>query len=432
MDDYRKFLAFGSGVGIEVRGADLEVAVVRVRPSGVELLGRMTIANFRQRPAAEWGAEYSAFLKHVGEGRLSATVLLPRSEVIVRHLALPGVARKDMESAIAYQLDSLHPYGEDEAVSGWSPLGEGAALVGILRREILDRYVERFTEAGVPVASFTFSAAALHGALRLFGTPPAAGFIAASASADGTVEIYGESPARPIFSAEFELPVERAATLGASELRLAPDTRPFPLQEILPKPRPRAGSSANAGALVYATALAGACPRLAQAANLLPPAVRHSNSRALFIPTAVLGAALLVTAVAAFTYNHFADRAYLRKLQGEIARLEPVASKVVSLDRQAEAARNRARLLDEFRARTRRDLEALDELTRLLPPPIWTSTVDLTRDTANLGGEAEQAVGLIKVIDASRCFHNSESGVLAKLGANEVFRIRTMRREGCK
>ena len=42
--------------------------------------------------AAEWGAEYARFLKASGAERLSATVLLPRREVIVRQLALPGVA----------------------------------------------------------------------------------------------------------------------------------------------------------------------------------------------------------------------------------------------------------------------------------------------------------------------------------------------------
>ena len=219
MADYRNLLAFGSGIGIAVLGADLEVAVVRVRPSGAEILGHTLIRGFRERPAAEWGAEYLAFVKRMGEGRLSATVLLPRAEVIVRHLMLPGVAGKDLEAAVSYQIDTLHPYGEDEAVSGWSPLGGGAVLLGIVRRPVLDRYVELFAEAGVVVASFTFSAAAVHGALRLFGAPPAVGFVAASAAPAGWCrgrcrDLWGEPPRARFFSAEFDVPVERAAMLG--------------------------------------------------------------------------------------------------------------------------------------------------------------------------------------------------------------------------
>jgi len=52
--DLRKLLAFGSGVGIEIGATDLEVAAVRVRPTGIRVLGRVTIPNFAGRPAAEW------------------------------------------------------------------------------------------------------------------------------------------------------------------------------------------------------------------------------------------------------------------------------------------------------------------------------------------------------------------------------------------
>ena len=54
--DLRKLLAFGSGVGIEIGAKDLEVVVARVRPSSVEVLGHLTIENYAETPAAEWGS----------------------------------------------------------------------------------------------------------------------------------------------------------------------------------------------------------------------------------------------------------------------------------------------------------------------------------------------------------------------------------------
>ena len=167
--DIRKLLAFGAGVGIQIGAADLEVAAARVRPSSIHVLGRTTLANFASRPAAEWGMEYARFLKSLGLQHVSATVLLPRREIIARHVALPGVAPGDMENAIRFDLDSLHPYGDEEICWGWSPLGKGAALVGIARKSAIDRYVEIFAEAGIAVASFTFPAAAIHAAIRLNG-----------------------------------------------------------------------------------------------------------------------------------------------------------------------------------------------------------------------------------------------------------------------
>src|SRR5437016_9176709 len=132
--DLRKLLAFGSGAGIEIGATDLTVVVARVRPNRVRVPGRLVIEDYASRPAAEWGKEYTSFLKSVGADRMSATVLLPRREVIVRHVALPGVRRKDVDSALRFQLDSLHPYGEDEIVWAWSPLAYGNVLVGIVRK----------------------------------------------------------------------------------------------------------------------------------------------------------------------------------------------------------------------------------------------------------------------------------------------------------
>src|SRR6185503_19149720 len=132
-------------------------------------------------------------------------VLLPRREVIVRQLALPGVSTGDIEGAIRFQLDSLHPYGDDEVVWGWSPLAFGGVLVGLVLRSTIERYVALFVEAGIAVRSFTFSAA-VHAAIRLNGAGHmAGGFVALSRAAGGAVEVYGESPSRPLFSAEFDL-----------------------------------------------------------------------------------------------------------------------------------------------------------------------------------------------------------------------------------
>ena len=41
--DMRRWLAFGTGVGIEMGAEDLRVVVARVRPTGVEVLGSTTI-----------------------------------------------------------------------------------------------------------------------------------------------------------------------------------------------------------------------------------------------------------------------------------------------------------------------------------------------------------------------------------------------------
>jgi Tfp pilus assembly protein PilN len=422
---------FGSGIGIEIGSSDLEVLAARVRPNGVRVLGRLKIADFASRPAAEWGAEYTRFLSPMGLSHVSATVLLPRRDVIVRHLSLPGVRGKDADGAIRFQLDSMHPYGDEEISWGWSPLPYGAVLVGIARSSTVQRYLDLFLAAGIKVTSFTFSAAAVHSAVRLNGAGKYNdGFLALGPSAGGGVEVYGESQARPVFTAEFQLPPERAALLGLAELRLAPETAPLKLEDVLPKPAVNpVENDLSRNARPYATALAGACPWLAPAANLLAPGQRQGSSRAVFIPTVALAVLLLLVAGAIVFYNSWADKKYLASIEAEIAKVAPVARHADDLDRQIQQIRQRSVLLDQSRNLTRQDLDAFNELTKLIAPPAWVNSISLQRDSVMISGEGPQASPLLKIIDSSPLFENStfQSTGKTQTGA-ESFQIRATRR----
>jgi hypothetical protein len=430
--DFRKLLAFGTGVGIEIGATDLEAAVTRVRPNRIQVLGRISIQDYATRPAAEWGREYARFLKSSGAERLSATVLLPRREVIVRQVALPGVAAQDLEGAIRFQMDTLHPYGEDEIVWGWSPLAYGSVLIGIVRRAAIERYVALFVEAGIAVRSFTFSAAAVHAAIRLNGSEHGGeGFVALSRTGTGAVEVYGESRSRPLFSAEFDLAPPRAAALALSELRLAPDTAPRTLQEVLPKPALNpVCNDLSRNALPYAAALSGACPHLAPAANVLPEEYRRFNSRAVFVPTAVLATLLLLVAGSMAAYASWSEKQYLKEIDAAIAKLEPLHRRADAMDKEIDRDRVRALLLDQFRKQTRMDLDALNELTHLVEPPAWTNAIDLARDSARISGEAPQTAPLLKILDSSPFFEKTEIQMSAPRASGETFQIRTNRRKG--
>jgi hypothetical protein len=431
--DLKKFVAFGSSVGIEINGKNLEITAVRVRPNGIDVLGTITIRDFQERRAAEWGEEYARFLAAAGATHLAATVLLPRPETIVRQIALPGVAASDLASAIALQIDTMHPYGEEDVVSGWSQLESGGVLVGILRRSTLDRYVSLFAESGIAVASFTFSAAAIYVAHRVpvaKAQAPSGGFLAATAGENGGIEVYGESAARPVFSADFDLPQDRAVALAASELRLEPGCEPVALDCILPVPRTNpVNNDLSRRALPYATALAGACPWLGAAANVLPLEHRQANSRTMFIPTAILGALLLLVGTAVLAHSAIQDRRYLAGLEAETSKFEPQAKHAAALEAEFLRGQERVRLLDEFRGRTKADLETLEGLTKLLPATTWASMIDLTPDAATIGGESEQAAPLLKLLDSSPYFQNSTFvGSIAKSGGSDQFQIRTARK----
>ncbi|MEO8131296.1 MAG: hypothetical protein ABJF23_22005 [Bryobacteraceae bacterium] len=435
--DYRKWLAFGTGVGIEIGNEELQVSIVRVRPSGIAVLGSATVTDFRTRPAAEWGAELQAFLKTLGCGHIPAAVLLPRRDVIVRQVNLPGVTDDDLASAIHLQIDSLHPFAEDDIASCYARIGKtSSVLVGLTRLEVMERYTNLFTGAGIKITSFTFSAAAIYSALRILSVPPA-GFVTLH-PADGQLEVYGESENRPIFSTTFDQS-DRAVTQAISELRLDPHTEPIPLEQLLPKPavfppnHDPESAAFGKHALPYAIAVASACPWLSISANLLPVEQRRTSSRIRLIPTIALAAMLLVFVSALAAYSSYENSQYLNRLQAEMKRLEPQAQRVAAADKLIVTTRNRTQLLDNFRRRSKADLDALNELTRLLAPPTFLTGLEIRRNGAQITGETEQAAPLIQIIDNSPLFVGSEFSMApTRVLGGEVFSIKTSREGGTK
>jgi len=420
---YRRALIFGTAAAIEVGDRDLYAVLIRARPSGVSVVSQLVVADFRSRPPKEWGVEYHKWLRQHGERNLSAVVVLPRRESIVRLIAMPGVTKKDMPSAIGYQVDALHPYGDEDVAFGWSPAGVGNVLLGMIRSSALLAYVQMFQDAGIPSAGFTVSASALYAALRLYGTPPKE-FLAWSEDGAGTVEVYGQSVAKPVFSAEFHMLAARALALARAELRI-PDYEAARLETILPQPK----KPTAIPALAYAAALAQVGAWRNPYANLLPAEKRTIRSRARYIPTIILSIALVAAAGGFFAYQQMREQNYLDDLSREISKVQPRAMRAELVDKRTADHRARIKLLDDYRKRGQGFVDVMAELTRLLPPPIWTQSVEINQDTVTIAGEADNAASLLKILDSSPLFRNSEllMGVV-KVQQTESFRIRIQRR----
>jgi Tfp pilus assembly protein PilN len=425
---WRRWLVFGTGFGIAIGAKNLEAVIVRSRASGPAIAGSATISDFRTRPAGEWGAELMKVLAEARENHLAATLLLPREEVIVRTLQLPGVADKDIPAAIQLQVETLHPYGDEEVAWAWSRAGRDSVFVGLLRKALLDSYETLFSEAGIGLAAVTFSSAAIHAALRIWSAAPAS-ILCSATDERGRTEVYGESEARPVYSAEFSIPCERALGVARAELRLAPDYPARSLEEELPR---ASGSGGAISALAYAAGLVGSAHFVARIANLLPRERRVRSARRQYLLPATLMALLAIGAITAFVIiPAIEQRRYLADLNAEIHRIEPAAARAQALEKRINASRLRIAALDDLRGRNRADLDILNELTRILPPPVWTNSIEIFPDNVVIAGEADQAAPLLKTLDSSPLFQNSEFALsVTRNGATqtEQFRIKTMRR----
>lgn len=425
----RKWLAFGTGVGIEVEGNHLRVVAVRVRPSGVEVTGFRRIENVTERPASEWGNEYSAFARESGVAGVPVWLLLPRSEVTVRHLMLPGVGEKDLAAAVGFQVDGLHPYEEGSAVFDYARLGSShAVVVGITKREVVDHYSNLLSEAGIRMAGFSFSAAALYSASRVSVTPPAA-MLAFHESPNG-LEVYGESPARPVFSGMFDMPEDRIRRVALAELRIEDDPGIAGFADLLPPFRAAADFPREEASLALAAAISSACPRLSLRLNLLPEERRTQTSSWIFVPTIILSTLLLVAAAAVAWQDSYQDKLLVEKLHAEIRKLEKEALKAREIDQAVQSAQDRIALIDRYRKRPQADIETLKEATAIIAAPGWLQSFQVSRTEVYLSGEAENATALLRALDQSGRFQNSQfAQALSRIGntSMEIFTVKAAR-----
>ena len=437
---WRRWLRFGLGVGVVAGERDLEAVVVRARPSGFVLRGYLRIADYIERPAAEWGAELTRFLAGLGAARTSALAVLPREVVIVRSISLPGVRDKDAERALSYQLDGLHPWEGQDIDWSWQRTGTGSIFqVAIAEAAAVERYTALFSEAGIRLAGLTFSGSAMFTARRIGAEPPQPQLMAvrgwSSEQDAATAEVYAESESHPLYNAVFAAPPERAASLAGAETRLPQETECIDWFAALPawKRAPDSVGETDAArsslALAWASGLAAACPWLATPINLLPPALRAQSSRLAWVPSLALGLILLALGGALLIERRWLERGYVKRLNGESQQLEPVAQQVAVLDGRVADQAQRIRQLDAFRERTRNDLEVLLELTRQIPPQAALNQILVSRGDVQISGEIPQAEGLLKKLDESPLFEASEfSNQISRNGDRELFRIRTLRK----
>ena len=435
----RGWLRFGVGVGIVADERDLEIVVAKARPTGLAIAGSLRVADYLERPAAEWGAEIAKFLAHCGAGSTAAVAILPRAKVVVRTVALPGVRDEDAGRALEWQLESLHPLPAEELAWAWQRIGTSPVFsVAIAERQLIDQYTNLFAEAGVRLAGFTCSGSALFYAARLGDAPPPAQFIAVrdlvSNAERRQTEIYAESSSHPLYNAVFTMSADRAVALAAAETRLEQGTAAVDWIDVLPRwvTAPDTLDLSDAGrsriALAWAAALVSACPHLGAPLNLLPATLRVQSSRMALVPTFVLLVLLLGLGATLLAEESWLDQSYSKQLREQIRRLEGPSRRVDMLDRHIADSVARIQSLDAFRERTGQNLDILLELTKLIPPPAVLDSIVITPTEVQISGQIAQSEGLLKKLDDSPLFEKSEFASQIGHKQNlEVFRIRTQR-----
>ena|GEM_PF-6030905 len=135
-------------------------------------------------------------------------------------------------------------------------------------------------------------------------------------------------------------------------------------------------------------------------------------------------AVLMIGAGAARPYYQQAQ--FLRQLNAEIERLQPQVRQVERLETTVSEIQKKAAILENLQGRDARNLEALRELSEILPDTTWINEFNLRGDGIEIGGFADNATALVPLIGQSPLFKEVTlaSGIARTQQGKEIFRIR--------
>jgi len=178
------------------------------------------------------------------------------------------------------------------------------------------------------------------------------------------------------------------------------------------------------GALQLAVALVSA--RGARPLELLPATIRP---RRLTRPQAVtfgMAAATVLLAIVALLAPGWREQRHLKRVNAEIARLEPTVKEADRVVRELERKRKLLTTVDSIETASVRPLPVLRDLTELLPNDAWLTTVSFDPKGVEMTGAASAASTLIPLLENSPRLERVEfsSPVTRGRDNKEQFRIR--------
>jgi Tfp pilus assembly protein PilN len=389
----------------------------------------------------------------------AAFLALSRAAVSVKPIELPAVAG-DVRQMVGFELERHLPFPADDASYDFLPLPaepagdrptppEQRVLVTAADRRVVDTTLRLAEEAGLRPLSLTVASHNLPSLARL----PRDARVAWIHRAGGATEILLLDG--PTLMLSRSLPgidealiadeLRRSVTVvrwrGCDAVWISGDDDAAGIADSgalaglgVPVTEPAWNKSAvrrlqavgdeQRGALQLALAVASG--RHVRQLELLPSTVRPRRLSRSQVFTVGMATAVGALGLIALLAPGWREQSRLTRLNAEIARLEPDVKNVERLLREVERKRKLLATVDAAEAAGVRPLPALRDLTELLPPDAWLTTVSFDPKGVELTGAAAAASALIPLLENSPRFERVEfsSPVTRGRDSKEQFRIR--------
>jgi Tfp pilus assembly protein PilN len=162
------------------------------------------------------------------------------------------------------------------------------------------------------------------------------------------------------------------------------------------------------------------------ATNLMGHGEEIAQPRWVWAPTYALCSLALLMVGASAVGPSVQQSRFLEQLSSEIARLQPQVRQVERMETETSEIQKKAAVLEMVEGRDALNLEALRELSEILPDSTWINDFNLRGDGVEISGLTDNATALVPLIEQSPLFKDVAlaSGITRNQQGKEIFRIR--------
>jgi Tfp pilus assembly protein PilN len=380
-----------------------------------------------------------ALLPHCDPRRDLFYICLPREQVIAQEISLPAAAAADLKQVLDYEIERYLPFRREDVFYDYVLTAKKGDKIAVMLfatpKKKLAPLLSALADAGIKVRGVETTVTSMANFL-LFCCAEANGPVIAIGGHNGDLEIVGVQNRErgwfqiPELTYSYWLPQDKVADAARAELvqqcarsqaklyswgagghaQNSADGNGPVWEDLVAAGNQRLRNSLKIAHASILPAVGAALRGLREgpcAGNLLQAELKDAQrSGPLIYVNAVLVVLLILGLFTWAATYPVKDELRLRQLRAEIEKLEPT---VAALRREEEAlqkARDEQRFYAALDRRRGEVLRVLDELSKIVPTAAYLSNLRYRGNSVEMQGSAENASGLIPLLERSPVFEN--------------------------
>ncbi len=435
----------GSALGIEVRGSDLVFATVKKGIQDFTLQHSSVIEDYQELTSAELYNRIQNHLQVNGFNGENVVLGLPRDQAVIRYVELPLEVEENLAQVVRFQVAKFEPTEEERSCYDYLVLDRDEERnkiwlqIIMVRRTVLDEYLNLFREVNLYPAAVRLSSVALHQVFSVhedgYSEKDPSVVLDINSEAVEIVVVAGSERffSEKVFMDQNELTVDRLICelnvflshlnlpgQGVSKIYLAglhgsrfveefqarfEDCEPL-LEKVRLKQKNSPVSNLEERVNSIGLAISGMSKSRPSRFNLIPPEKRLVKARPSLMPTFLLVGLLLILGVFWGTREYFQHRELLDQIETRVQRLRPEVERAMVQKSQLEEQQV---LLTEFKNLMKgrqQILFILEELTEKIPENTFLQSLSVQGKKVTMIGYSDAASNLLPILLNSQHMEN--------------------------